>query len=141
MIVTETQNGYLGSYRKPGDVFEIEEHQFADRWMSKGSTVVKRAVPSDAQRARQEALAAGGPSAALTTALADLREAGEREAALLARIAELEAALGTVATTQVAAEAENPAEAAGDEQTAASSTEEPPATAPVQRVRRTPVAR
>jgi hypothetical protein len=145
ITVTATAKGHYGRLYRPGDVFEVFEHLFADRWMVKGSTtdaVLAKRGSSPKDYARQEALASGGANAALTTALADLKDAAEREAALLARIAELEAmiAAGGAEKTEGAPDAAAAEPDAAPEETPTEEPvgeAEPPATAPVQRVRRT----
>jgi hypothetical protein len=152
IIVTAIHNGLYDQLRKPGDVFEIrEEKHFSARWMRKGRVATDAPVADMAKKARAEALAAGGPSAALTTALADLKDAAEREAAALAKVAELEAVIAEkdakIAELQGEVQETAPDAAPGDAAPAADESgkkaEEggaPAPSAPVQRVRRTPAA-
>jgi hypothetical protein len=93
ILVTATQDGYFGSYRKAGDVFEVTEDGFSSVWMSKGPVAKPGRDPLEelARAAREEALAAGGANAALQAALADVKDAAEREKQLTIKVAELEA--------------------------------------------------
>lgn len=131
-LVTATHAGFLGRYREPGAVFEVTESQFTDRWMARGGKAGAAPAMDIAKKARQESLASGGASAALTTALADLRDSTEREALLTARVADLEARIAEL--TAQAVEPTSEPEATAPEPDA------PAANAPVQRVRRTPAA-
>lgn len=143
ILVTAKAKGFYGALRKPGDVFEIADEQaFADRWMVRGGqteAIMQKRGVSPAEQARQEKLASGGANAALTTALADLKDAAEREAALLAKVTELEAAIATrdaaLAEAGVEAPADSKEQAPVD--TTVAPNDAPKTTAPVQRVRRT----
>jgi len=134
ILVTAKHSGFYGSYREPGDVFEIAPSHFSTRWMDKGDTRQAKAPAADLKRAaRQEALAAGGANAALETALKDLADAKAEIVERDAKIAELEAKLAE-ALGPVQDSAPEVEEAAPEEEAPA---EPPQAAAPVQRVRRT----
>jgi hypothetical protein len=134
-IVTAIHDGYLGQYRRAGDVFLVTEQQFADRWMRRGEDKAAAPAGVDLKRqARQEALAAGGANAALSVALADLKEARDEVATLTEKVADLEAKLAATASNEKdKGEDDAPAEEEVEEATV------PTAAAPVQRVRRTAV--
>ena len=133
ILVTATKDGFFGSYRKRGDVFEVDEEAFSDFWMAKGPIAKpgRDRLEELALAARSESVAAGGSAAALTAALADLKAAEAREAALHTKLAQLEAAL----VERDAEIAELKGEVHGD---APPADEKPPEeAAPVTRVRRT----
>lgn len=133
ILVTATSAGFFEHYRSPGDVFTVPEELFSKTWMEPGDNAPAKSKPDLKRAARAEALAAGGPSAALETALKDVAEAQAREAEMAAKLAELEAKLAAAsgAAVEPAPEPE-PDSADGAD---AGEPDAPPA--PVQRVRRT----
>lgn len=129
ILVTATKDGFYGAYRAAGSVFEVAEEAFSDFWMSRGPVVQTRDRTEEmALAARAESIAAGGAAAALTVALADLQDAKTREAALDARVAELEEAVAA-RDAKIAEFLDNGAEPAP--------APDAPTDVPVQRVRRT----
>jgi BMFP domain-containing protein YqiC len=133
-LVTATRDGYYGSYRKEGTVFEVDEEGFTDAWMTRGPVVTRERdrLEEMALSARAESALSGGANAALEIALADLRDAKAREAAQMAKIEELEARVAEKAA-QVA-ELQGPA---ADDAPPADEGKQPEEAAPVTRVRRT----
>ena len=139
-LVTATRKGHFGQLRKPGDIFEVTEAQFAKTWMRKGAHKSDREPVDLKEIARAETLASGGANAALVTALADLKEANDTIAVLQAKVAELEVRVASQpdAAPDEVAEDEGEGEGKGDAPAEETPPDEPPKTAPVQRVRRTP---
>lgn len=132
ILVTATRAGFFEYYRNPGDVFTVPQELFSKTWMEPGDHAPAKSKPDLKRAARAEALAAGGPSAALETALKDVADAQAREAEMAAKLAELEAKLA--AASGGAAEPEPAPEPEPD--SAEAGQPDAPA-APVQRVRRT----
>jgi hypothetical protein len=128
IVVTATKDGFLGSYRKVGDTFEVTPEQFSDFWMVEGTRVSPRQTHDLKTAARSEAISAGGVTAALEAALSDLRDERAAKEKLQERIQELEEqiALAKPATEETTEPDEADATVAG-----------PGAGAPMQRVRRT----
>jgi len=133
ILVTATRAGFYEHYRSPGDVFAVPEELFSKTWMEPGDNAPAKSKPDLKRAARAEALAAGGPSAALETALKDVAEAQAREAEMAAKLAELEAKLA--AASGGAAEPAPEPEPDSADGADAGEPDAPPA--PVQRVRRT----
>lgn len=135
ILVTATRAGFFEYYRNPGDVFTVPQELFSKTWMEPGDNAPAKSKPDLKRAARAEALAAGGPSAALETALRDVADAQAREAEMAAKLAELEAKLA--ATSGEAAELEPAPEPEPDSADGADAGEPDAPPAPVQRVRRT----